>query len=506
MSKIVTNIIKFNRLLSNLKSEQKKIVLCHGVFDVLHLGHLKYLEEAKKYGDILIVSITSDNYVKNKYLEKPYFNINNRAESLSYIANIDYIIISNSTNALKSINLVKPNYYVKGPDYNNAKTKLDSELIKEIKETKKFGGKFATTNTVQFSSSNILFNNFSLLNPEQLNFLSSLKNTHNSEYFLDVFSKKEAKVLIIGEAIIDQYIESETIGTSSKEPILVTKIVNSTDHMGGVISIANHLLDFSKKVTVLTSLGSNKSDNNKFLSKQTKDIDIHYIEKSESPIITKTRYIENYSKTKIFGSYNLNDEPLNSKDEKKFHSKINSLINKHDIIFLVDYGHGLISKSTIKLIVNKSKYLCVNKQLNSNNKNKFNLDNYKKCNLLCIQESEIRFHFKDQHTKISKLSRNFYKSNNFNTLIVTLGINGSLIMDKNNCFVCPTFSYGKIVDRVGAGDTFLSIAGLLSWKKYVPIFVLLMSSLAAGEKISQLGNSFSITRKSLVNNLKNILK
>ena len=79
-------------------------------------------------------------------------------------------------------------------------------------------------------------------------------------------------------------------------------------------------------------------------------------------------------------------------------------------------------------------------------------------------------------------------------------------MDKNNCFVCPTFSYGKIVDRVGAGDTFLSIAGLLSWKKYVPIFVLLMSSLAAGEKISQLGNSFSITRKSLVNNLKNILK
>ena len=144
--------------------------------------------------------------------------------------------------------------------------------------------------------------------------------------------------------------------------------------------------------------------------------------------------------------------------------------------------------------------------MNSNNKNKFNLDIYNECDLFCVQESEIRFHFKDQSTNIKSLSKKFFDDNKFKVLIVTLGANGSLLIDKSSTIECPAFSSKGVVDRVGAGDTFFSIASFLLWNKINFDQILLISSLAAGEKISHLGNSFALTRNNLINNFKNILK
>ena len=159
---------------------------------------------------------------------------------------------------------------------------------------------------------------------------------------------------------------------------------------------------------------------------------MQYIKKSDSPIIKKTRYIENYTKNKMFGSYELNDSDLQKTDNNLFLTKLKKYLPLNDLVYLVDYGHGLISKNIINYIKSKSKFLCINKQLNSNNKNKFNLDIYNECDLFCVQESEIRFHFKDQSTNIKSLSKKFFDDNKFKVLIVTLGANGSLLIDKSS--------------------------------------------------------------------------
>ena len=70
MNKFIHNKKILIKTLKDLRSSQKKIVNCHGVFDILHLGHLKYLEQAKSFGDILIVTVTSDNFAKNKLFKK----------------------------------------------------------------------------------------------------------------------------------------------------------------------------------------------------------------------------------------------------------------------------------------------------------------------------------------------------------------------------------------------------------------------------------------------------
>ena len=106
----MSKIINFKNIASLEKFKQKKIVMCHGVFDLLHLGHIIHFEEAKKMGDILIVSVTSDKFV-NKGYGRPYFNISDRMKSLCALNFIDYVIESDYPTAELNLKKIKPDIY-----------------------------------------------------------------------------------------------------------------------------------------------------------------------------------------------------------------------------------------------------------------------------------------------------------------------------------------------------------------------------------------------------------
>lgn len=93
-----------------------KTVLCHGVFDLVHPGHLEHLKQAKAMGDYLIVSITADAYVA-KGPGRPVFNQDLRAEFLRALGPVDMVTITEGATALKAITRYHPNIYCKGPDY-----------------------------------------------------------------------------------------------------------------------------------------------------------------------------------------------------------------------------------------------------------------------------------------------------------------------------------------------------------------------------------------------------
>ena len=122
MKNILLNNFKRNKIFKN-----KKVVLCHGVFDLLHLGHIKYFKSAKKFGDVLVVSVTSDRFV-NKGPGRPVFNLKQRTQFLSEINCIDYVCVSEDSTAVKIINKIKPNFYCKGPDYSYRQIKTDINL------------------------------------------------------------------------------------------------------------------------------------------------------------------------------------------------------------------------------------------------------------------------------------------------------------------------------------------------------------------------------------------
>ena len=128
-----------NSVLDKIKRKNKTIVLCHGVFDFFHLGHLNYFNSAKKLGDILIVSLTSDKFV-NKEVNRTYYKEQDRLKVISSLEIVDYVILSNSHNGVSVIEKIKPNFYVKGPDYKDNTKDLTKNIYKEnalVKNTQK---------------------------------------------------------------------------------------------------------------------------------------------------------------------------------------------------------------------------------------------------------------------------------------------------------------------------------------------------------------------------------
>ena len=124
-----------------LKFKKKNIVLCHGVFDLLHVGHINYFKAARKLGATLVVSVTDDQFV-NKGPGRPAFDIENRINFLKEINCIDFVCVSHELTSEKIIKNLKPNFYCKGNDYSIRQIKRDINLKKEIQALKSVKGKF----------------------------------------------------------------------------------------------------------------------------------------------------------------------------------------------------------------------------------------------------------------------------------------------------------------------------------------------------------------------------
>ena len=114
-SKIVP-LAALAKLVSGHKSQGKRLVHCHGVFDLVHPGHIRHLEEAKRQGDVLAVTVTPDEYV-NKGPGRPVFNQRLRSESVAALQCVDYVAINEWPTAVETVRLLRPDVYVKGPDY-----------------------------------------------------------------------------------------------------------------------------------------------------------------------------------------------------------------------------------------------------------------------------------------------------------------------------------------------------------------------------------------------------
>src|SRR3989344_518944 len=136
-----------------LKSEGKRIVLCHGCFDLMHPGHIKYFQAAKRMGDILVVTVSPDRYV-DKGPGRPVFNETLRAESIAALECVDYVAINKWPTAEETLRLLKPNIYVKGQEFASLKDKT-GKLQKEYQVLKEIGGEMRFTNELVFSSTKL---------------------------------------------------------------------------------------------------------------------------------------------------------------------------------------------------------------------------------------------------------------------------------------------------------------------------------------------------------------
>ncbi len=505
MNNKIFTLDSFNKNKKNFHN--KKIVLCHGVFDLMHIGHIKHFEEAKSYGEILIVSITSDKYV-NKGPNRPAFSELNRALTLASLKMIDYVIINDNLSSIPVITKIKPNYYCKGPDYKNFKDDITGKIKNEVKAVKRVGGKIIYTDAITFSSSKLINTYSNEFSKEQKIKLEKIKKFINLKKLKnEIMNFRNIKILIIGEIIVDEYNFCEAIGKSGKEPTLVLRDIYKEIYSGGSAAIARHLSSFSKKITLLSALGEKMEFKKKIFKDTPKNVQINYLRKSNSPTILKRRFLDHISKNKVLGVYSLNDDLLNKSDEMKFQNKLKKLIKKHDLVIVSDYGHGLISKKSAKIICDNSKFLAVNAQLNASNISFHGLRKYNGVNCVIINDRELRHELRDRNSNVKILMKKLCSQQKIKNLIVTMGTEGSIFYNKSKNKFYKNDAFSKTaVDKIGAGDTMLAIMAACLYRKFSEDLSLLVGSIAAAKSVKSIGNKYPISRNDLLKTLEHLLK
>ena len=140
--------------LQKLKAEGKRIVHCHGCFDLMHPGHIKYFQAAKKMGDVLAVTVTPDKYV-DKGPDRPVFLQTLRAESIAALECVDYVAVNEWPTAEETLKLLRPHYYVKGQEFENLED-ATGKLQKELQIIQKIGTEIRFTHGIIFSSTKLI--------------------------------------------------------------------------------------------------------------------------------------------------------------------------------------------------------------------------------------------------------------------------------------------------------------------------------------------------------------
>jgi rfaE bifunctional protein kinase chain/domain len=492
---------------SKLRKKGKKIVHCHGVFDLLHLGHIRHFEKSKSLGDVLIVSITHHDFV-NKSPNQPYFSTIQRIEMLNSIEVIDYVCVNKNFDATELINLIKPSFYCKGADYKIFSEDITGKINDETKAVESVGGEFIVTDEISFSSSKLLLTENIIINEDQNFFLKKLKKLNSLDDISNLINNfKNLNILVIGETIIDEYTYCEAIGKSGKDPFLVLKKLNTERYLGGVLALANNISEFSNNVSLVSILGKNKEYYNFIKNNLSKKIKKKFFLKNNSETILKKRFVDKNSNNKVMGVYNLFDDQVNEKEILKINDYLNKILHKYDLVIVVDYGHGFLSNSTIKLITNKSKFLSINCQVNSSNSGFQSVQKYNKSNILTINESELRFEMRDKRSKVEYLVNKLSKKIKFNKCVVTRGSKGALLYDaKKNIFLnCPAFA-GKVVDKVGAGDTFLPFFTFATYLKSNEHLALFLGSVAAADSVLSIANSKKIKKNKILKTISHLIK
>ena len=484
----------------------KKIVQCHGVFDLLHIGHIRHFEEAKRSGDFLVVTVTPDRYV-NKGPHRPAFGEKLRAEAIAALDCVDYVAVSHWPTAVQSIILLKPSVYAKGADYKNPDDDLTGKITDEEAAVKSLGGEVLFTDDIVFSSSELINRHIPVLPAEANEYLAKFKQRYSSEDVIKAIESTQAlSVLVLGETIIDEYRYCEQMGKSAKEPILAVRYVEAENFAGGVLAIANHVASFCENVSVLTFLGSEDTREDFVREHLKSNVEPLFLYQEHSPTIVKTRFIESYFSQKLFEVYQMKNWELTESESAALCAKLTEILPNYDLVIIADYGHGMMSPAAIQLLCEKRNFLAVNTQANAGNKGFNTVSKYPRADFISLSRDELEIEERNYRGPVPAKILDVATRLNCSRVLVTLGRNGtSCYSEKEGFFEAPALS-SDVVDRMGAGDAVLSLTSMCALLQ-VPMEILCLIANAVGAQAAGImGNRHAIDKIALYRHIDSLLK
>ncbi len=433
------------------------IVHAHGCFDLLHLGHIRHLQAAKAAGDYLVVTVTADRYV-HKGPGRPAFTERERAEALRGLACVDEVQISRNATAAEDIRLIRPSIFAKGPDY--SETTLDAGERDALRDV---GGRLLITTTEKWSSTALLAPRPAV--SEEIRAYLSRLQASPLEVLAWLDKALALKVLVIGDAIRDEYRYCQAQGKGGKEPILVVKHVRTEEFVGGVDAVAHHARACSD-----------------------------HVKSCSGPVVIKRRFVETYPFQKLFGEDEI-DLAVAAEAGDLMADTLRPAIADADLVIVADYGHGFLTPALMQCIRDHAKYLAVNVQDNASNHGYHTISKYPRAEFLSISERELRLDARDETTDVRALMDRAVRDRE-GTLLVTRGAHGCMAARRQADADAPALA-SHTVDRMGAGDAVFGVTACCAAVGMPLELLCFVAAVVGTQAVGIVGNARYIERDSL---------
>jgi cytidyltransferase-like protein len=389
-------IIEFSKagaVLDQLRAEGKKIVQCHGTFDLIHPGHIYHLEEAKGYGDILVVTLTAERFV-NKGPGRPYFNDKLRARSLAALACVDHVVVIPFAAAVEAILCVRPHIYCKGREYADAENDVTGNIREDVAAVEKIGGEIHYLGSVVFSSSKLINSHFDHVPVEVKQICQELAKTHPpAKIRKAVENLAGLKVLVVGDIIFDRYSYLRVQGLTSKNRILSGRYLYEDTQPGGALAVFNHIKQFTPQVRLVSLLGTEPWSLDLLRRSVSPEQDL-VVKDAEFTTIIKQRFVETVGVdkelSKLFSVNFIDAEPPSARLQEKLIENFLGALAGVDVVVVADFGHGVLSDLLRECVQSKSSFLALNCQTNSNNHG-FNIisHQYQRADCFSLDQQEL---------------------------------------------------------------------------------------------------------------------
>ncbi|MEA2871409.1 MAG: hypothetical protein QOH67_1385 [Hyphomicrobiales bacterium] len=488
--KLVSHKIKTPQQIAELIGQpprDKKVIMCHGTFDLVHPGHVRHLLYAKSMGHVLVASLTADEHILKANF-RPFVPQELRAFNLAALECVDYVVIDSQPTPLENLGVIKPDYFAKGYEYN--KDGLHPKTAEEKAIIESYGGEIIfTPGDIVYSSSHIIETEPPELSTEKLMLLLEAQGIDFNDLRKGLDKLKGLKVHVVGDTIIDSLTQCTMIGGMTKTPTMSVRFEEQHDFVGGAGIVAKHLKAAGADVTFSTVLGEDALA--EFTLDDLAKAGVHCV-----PVLDRTRPTTNKNAI-VAGGYRL--LKVDKVDNRSISERILGHLAEQvrdtpaDIVMFSDFRHGIYNRDTIPPLtaaLPKDVFRVADSQVASRWGNILEFHGF---DLITPNEREARFALGDQDSVIRPLGLKLYRAAGCKVLMLKLGERGMMTFvnaqdsDVRAFFTLDSFA-GQVVDAVGSGDALAAYAALALYATQSPVIASVLGSISAAVECEFDGN------------------
>ncbi len=469
------------------RPREKKVIMCHGTFDVVHPGHVRHMLYAKTKADILIASLTADEHIMKGNM-RPYVPEDLRAVNLAALEMVDYVVVDRDATPLTNLSLIQPDFFAKGYEYTAGV--VHPKTQEEINVLESYGGEMIfTPGDIVYSSSALIELAPPSIAVEKLMTLMEAEGVTFKDLRDALGKMKGLRVHVVGDTIVDSYTYCSMIGGMTKTPTMSVRYEKKVDYVGGAGVVAKHLRAAGAEVTFSTVLGNDVYKS--FVLDDLNSVGVHCV-----PIVDETRPTTNKNAIIAEGYRLLKVDTL---DSRSISDKIVEQLKKQlaetktQAVVFSDFRHGMFNRGTIPQLtsaVPEGVFRVADSQVASRWGNILEFQGF---DLITPNEREARFALGDQDSVVRPLALEVHKRSRCGTLILKCGDRGIITYRSNSptdfraFFSIDTFA-GQVVDAVGAGDALLAYATLALVATKNDVIASILGNMAAGAECEHDGN------------------